>query len=158
MKMMSLQRGSPMPEVHHLWPLMTYSPPSRTMLDSMLVASDDATAGSVIAKAERIFPSRRGDSHSRVWAAVPYRTSTSMFPVSGAEQLKTSGAIGERPMISHRGAYSRLVRPDPCSLSGKKRFQRPRSRALALSSSMMGGTCQRDGPASSWSRNVCSAG
>ena len=34
-----------------------------------------------------------------------------MLPVSGALQLKTSGAIGERPMISHRGAYSRLVSP-----------------------------------------------
>ena len=41
------------------------------MLASMLVASDDATAGSVIAKAERIFPSRSGASHSRFCAAVP---------------------------------------------------------------------------------------
>src|SRR5258705_358759 len=41
-----------------------------------------------------------------------------MLPVSGAEQLKTSAAIGERPMISHSGAYSRLVRPAPRSLSG----------------------------------------
>src|SRR3984957_17046981 len=34
-----------------------------------------------------------------------------MLPVSGALQLKTSGARCERPMISHSGAYSRLVRP-----------------------------------------------
>ena len=34
-----------------------------------------------------------------------------MLPVSGAEQLNTSGAIVERPMISHSGAYSRLVKP-----------------------------------------------
>ena len=73
-----------------------------------------------------------------------------MFPVSGAEQLNTSGAIGERPMTSQSGAYSRLVRPAPCSLSGRKRFQRPRSRARALSSSMIGGTCHRVGPASSY--------
>ena len=32
-----------------------------------------------------------------------------MLPVSGALQLKTSGARCERPMISHKGAYSRLV-------------------------------------------------
>ncbi len=32
-----------------------------------------------------------------------------MLPVSGAEQLNTSGAQATRPMISHRGAYSRLV-------------------------------------------------
>ena len=34
-----------------------------------------------------------------------------MLPVSGAEQLNASGAIGERPMTSQSGAYSRLVRP-----------------------------------------------
>ena len=33
-----------------------------------------------------------------------------MLPVSGAEQLNASGPIGERPMISHSGAYSRLVK------------------------------------------------
>src|SRR4029453_10410543 len=66
-----------------------------------------------------------------------------MLPVSGAEQLNASGAIGERPMISQSGAYSRFVSPAPRSLSGRKRFQRPRSFALALSSSMIGGTVQR---------------
>ena len=68
-----------------------------------------------------------------------------MFPVSGAEQLNTSGPIHERPMISQSGAYSRFVRPAPNSLSGRKRFQSPRSFAFAFSSSMMGGTCQRVG-------------
>src|SRR5207247_596408 len=58
-----------------------------------------------------------------------------MLPVSGAEQLKTSGARGERPMISHRGAYSRFVSPAPYSGSGRKRFHSPAARALALSSS-----------------------
>src|SRR5512137_440849 len=81
-----------------------------------------------------------------------------MLPVSGAEQLKTSGAMGERPMTSQSGAYSRLVRPAPRSLSGRKRFQRPRSRALAFSSSMIGGTCQRVGPELSWSAKTCSLG
>jgi hypothetical protein len=81
-----------------------------------------------------------------------------MLPVSGAEQLNTSGAIGERPMISQRGAYSRLARPAPRSLSGRNRFQRPRSRALALSSSRTGGTVQRSADESSCSRNVASFG
>src|SRR2546422_6744345 len=71
MKMRILQRGSPMPDVHHLWPLMTYSSPSRAMLDSMFVASDDATFGSVIANADRIFPSMRGASHCFFCASVP---------------------------------------------------------------------------------------
>jgi hypothetical protein len=51
-----------------------------------------------------------------------------MFPVSGALQLKGSAPIGERPMISHRGAYSRLG-------SVMNRFQSPWARALPLSSS-----------------------
>src|SRR3989304_5597915 len=62
MKMSILQRGSPIPEVHHLWPLTTYSSPSRTMEASMFVASDEATLGSVMAKAERILPSSSGAS------------------------------------------------------------------------------------------------
>src|SRR2546425_2325505 len=77
----------------------------------MLVASDDATFGSVIAKAERILPSSSGSSHCFFCSGLPYRSMVSMLPVSGAEQLKTSGAMGERPMISQSGAYSRLVSP-----------------------------------------------
>jgi hypothetical protein len=71
MKIRIRQRGSPMPEVHHFRPLMTYSSPSRTMLASMLVASEEATAGSVMAKAERMRPSRRGWSHCRFCSVVP---------------------------------------------------------------------------------------
>jgi hypothetical protein len=49
MKIRILQRGSQAPEVHHFLPLITHSSPSRSILASMLVASDDATSGSVIA-------------------------------------------------------------------------------------------------------------
>ena len=67
-----------------------------------------------------------------------------MLPVSGAEQLKTSGANGgARPMISQSGAYSRLVRPAPYSLSGRNRFHSPSARAFAFSSSTIGVGCQR---------------
>ena len=38
---------------------------------------------------------------------------TSIFPVSGALQLKICGAQNERPMISHRYPYSRFERPAP---------------------------------------------
>jgi hypothetical protein len=103
----------------------------------MLVASDEATAGSVIANAERIPPSSSGRSHSRFCASVPYRTSTSMLPVSGAEQLNVSGAITDRPMISQSGAYSRLPSPDPYSDWGSHRFQSPSARALSLSPSIV---------------------
>ena len=40
--------------------------------------------------------------------------------MSGAAQLKTRGASGLRPMISHSGAYSRLVSPAPYSGSGQE--------------------------------------
>ena len=54
------QRGSPAPEDHHFRPLMTYSSPSRAMRHWMLVASEDATSGSVMQNAERISPSSSG--------------------------------------------------------------------------------------------------
>src|SRR5262249_21417449 len=71
MKMAILQRGSPAPEVHHLRPLSTYSSPSRLMLDSMFVASDEATAGSVIAKQERISPASSGFNQRSFCSALP---------------------------------------------------------------------------------------
>ncbi len=71
MKMKTLQRGSPAPLVHHLRPLMTYSSPWRSMRAEMLVASDEATAGSVIAKALRILPSSSGSSHCSLMSAEP---------------------------------------------------------------------------------------
>src|ERR1041385_901115 len=108
----------------------------------MLVASDEATFGSVIRNAERILPSSSDSHHCLMCSGAPYLSSVSMLPVSGAEQLKTSGAQCTRPMISQSGAYSRLVRVPPCDF-GRHRFHRPFSRAFALSSSMTGTGCQR---------------
>ena len=48
MTMATLQRGSPAPLLHHLRPLIMYESPSRVMVQEMLVASLDATPGSVI--------------------------------------------------------------------------------------------------------------
>ena len=82
-----------------------------------------------------------------------------MLPVSGAEQLNTSGATGERPMISQSGAYSRLLSPaPPCSSPGMNRFHRPWARALAFISSMTGGTTQRSSLASTCSKKARSLG
>jgi hypothetical protein len=71
MKIITRQRGSPAPEMYHLRPFNTYSPPSRAMLERMLVASDEATSGSVIAKQERICPASSGSSHRARCAGVP---------------------------------------------------------------------------------------
>jgi hypothetical protein len=68
---------------------------------AMLVASELATSGSVIAKADRMTPSSSGSSHCSCCCGVANRCSVSMFPVSGAWQLIASGAItGDQPEIS----------------------------------------------------------
>src|ERR1035437_6483874 len=108
----------------------------------MFVASEEATPGSVMQNAERISPASGGVSQRSFCAAEPYFTSTSMLPVSGALQLKTSGAIEERPVISAKGAYSTLVRPAPYSRPGRNKFHRPAARALAFNVSITGGCFQ----------------
>src|SRR5215207_3767758 len=125
----------------------------------MFVASEEATSGSVIEKAERIVPCSSGSSHCCFCSGVPNSESSSMLPVSGAEQFSASGAIhGLRPVISASGAYCRLVSPAPCSwVAGRNRFHSPRRRASALSSSMTGGVSQRS-PASTSARNRSSFG
>ena len=90
----------------------------------MLRASELATAGSVIANAERIRHSSSGRSHWSCCSGVPYIARISMFPVSGAEQLSASGPMIDRPASSISGAYSRLVRPAPQEPWVMKRFHR----------------------------------
>src|ERR1700733_998912 len=80
------------------------------MLVAMLVASDEATSGSVMQNADLISPSSSGVSHRSRWAGEPNSASSSMLPVSGAAQFSASGAsAGLHPVISASGAYCRLV-------------------------------------------------
>ena len=58
----------------------------------MLVASELATLGSVIANAERMVPSSSGFRYFSLCSAVPKSANTSMLPVSGALQLHASDA------------------------------------------------------------------
>ena len=71
MKMATLQRGSPMPLDHHLRPLRTTWSPSTTAVACMLVASDEATAGSVMQKTERMSPASSGVSQRFFCSAEP---------------------------------------------------------------------------------------
>ena len=103
-KIKTLHLGSPAPEVHHFSPFMTYSSPSRTAVVHIFVASEEATAGSVIAKADLIFPSKSGFNHLSCCSSLAYLAKTSILPVSGAEQLKISEAIPDLPIISAKGA------------------------------------------------------
>ena len=127
---------------------------------AMFVASEEATSGSVMENADRIRPSSSGSSQRAFCSGVPNSDSSSMFPVSGAEQLSASGAIhGLRPVISASGAYCRLVSPAPCSwAAGRNRFHRPCSRARVLSSSITGGVPQGSADRSTSSRKRGSAG
>ena len=103
-KINTLHLGSPAPEVHHFSPFITYSSPSSTASEQIFVASEEATAGSVMANAERISPLRRGFNHFSCCSSLAYLANTSMLPVSGAEQLKISEAIPDLPISSHSGA------------------------------------------------------
>jgi len=117
------------PVVNHLRPLITYSSPTRRMLVRMLVASAEATSGSVIAKQERISPCSSGLSQRSVCSSVANMCKSSMLPVSGALQLNASEAHGRRPMISASGAYSTLQSRVPGSSGrspGRNRFHSPR--------------------------------
>src|SRR3977135_3897219 len=101
------------------------------MLVSMLVASDDATAGSVIRKAERISPFISGRSHFCLCSLEPYRISTSMLPVSGAGRVRELlGARGplprlalgilllvDRPRVPDMLVHERLHPVQPCVLA-----------------------------------------
>ena len=63
MKTKTLHSGLPTPVDHHLRPLMTTSSPSTRAVAAMLVASEDATSGSVMQKALRISARSSGSSH-----------------------------------------------------------------------------------------------
>ena len=114
---------------------MTYSSPSRLIVVEILVASDDATSGSVIKYADLISPARSGFNHFSFCSSLPYLSITSIFPVSGAEQLKTSPAKPTLPIISQSGAYSTFVRPAPLSDSGRNKFHNPSAFAFSFKSS-----------------------
>lgn len=71
----------------HTEPLRTHEFPSFLIVRLMFFASEEATSGSVMRKADLILPSRRGSSHVRFCFSVPYLAITSILPVSGAAQL-----------------------------------------------------------------------
>lgn len=133
------------PEIHHLWPLMTYSlvALSYSNLVEMFVASEEATPGSVIAYAERISPRSKGSSHCFFCSGEPNFSITSMLPVSGAEQFIARLAMGKAPMISPMGLYSITERP---LTSGRKKLDSPRFSASRRSSFRIAGSLEMSRP------------
>ena len=60
-----------MPVLHHFRPLRTISSPSTTAVAAMLVASEEATSGSVMQKVDRMRPSSSGVSHRSFCSSLP---------------------------------------------------------------------------------------
>ena len=56
-----------------------------------------------------------------------------MLPVSGAEQLNTSGAIGERPMISHKRRVFEIGQARAVFALGQEQVPQPGGARLAPS-------------------------
>ena len=81
------------------------------MVISMLVASLDATWGSVIKNADRISPLSSGSSHFLFCASVPYLARTSILPVSGAAQLTAYHTVSTRPFHQHTSTTYLRSRP-----------------------------------------------
>jgi hypothetical protein len=101
------------PELNHLCPSITQSPPSRTAVVRRPVGSEPETSGSVIEKNERTSPATSGRSHRSRCSGVPNRLRISALPASGAWQPNTSGAQTLRPISSLRNTYGRNPRPVP---------------------------------------------
>ncbi len=69
---------------NHLWPLMTYSSPSRTAVVRSVVGSEPATSGSVIENADLRSPASSGYSQRSFCSSVPASARISLLPESGA--------------------------------------------------------------------------
>ena len=100
------QFGCSAPVVHHLRPLSTYSSPSRSIRIAMLVASELATSGSVIAKPERISPSSSGRSQRSCCSAVP--KCVQHLHVAGVGRRAVAG-LGGDPRPAHDLGQRRVV-------------------------------------------------
>jgi len=111
--------------------------PSASILVEMLVASLEATPGSVMANAERISPLSSGSSHCFFCCSLPNFSMTSMLPVSGAEQFMARLAAPFIPRISAMGEYSST---ESLETSGRKRFMMPRDFASARNWFRIGGS------------------
>ena len=144
MKMAILQRGSPAPDDHHLRPLSTYSSPSRTMLARMLVASEEATSGSVMQKQERISPASSGFSHCAFCSSRP--VARQHLHVAGVRRRAVED-LGRHERAAHDLAQRRVLE----ITSGRRRVRcpagkdstTPRRALCGFSSSMMGVGFQR---------------
>ena len=109
----------------------------------MLVASEDATAGSVMQNAERISPASSGFSQR----CLLRRRSEAVedLHVAGVRRgaVEHFAGPGDAPITSHSGAYSRLVSPAPLAECGRNMFHKPAARAFGLSCSTSGIGSQR---------------
>jgi hypothetical protein len=81
------QAGCAAPVMYHLRPLITHSAPSRRRVAAMLVASDEATSGSVM-PGQRTRPSSSGPSQ-RFFCSASRHAADDHAGTSGARLLNT---------------------------------------------------------------------
>ena len=104
--------------VNHLRPLITKSSPSRVAVVDRRVGLEPALSGSVIEKQLRISPARSGSSQRDFWVREPYSARISMFPASGAWQLRARCPKGVRPSSALTRPWSSRLRPSPPCRAG----------------------------------------
>ena len=136
--------------VHHLWPSITYSSPSRTTRVAMLRASEEATAGSVIEKPERIcaVEQRGAASAPSAHRCAKRCEELHVAGVRGGAVERLGGDVGGAAGESRRGGRSR----DSRGRRGRAgRGSRGRARAPRPSApSTIGGSVWSPGPARAW--------
>src|SRR5579863_10147025 len=118
-------------ELNHLWPLITYSSPSRTARVDSSVGSEPAVLGSVMEKALRNVPSSSGCNHCSRWSSRPVDSmptaSSSALPESGALLPNTTGPSGVCPRISCISPSFTCPYPIPPSEGGRCAAHSPRA-------------------------------
>src|ERR1035438_16897 len=102
------------PDDHHFRPLITYSPPSRSILVAMLDASEEATSGSVMQNADLISPSSKGRSQRSRCCSVPTSARGPGFRRGAVQRLRRQpwtapGDFCQRRVLEVRESCSGFV-------------------------------------------------
>ena len=125
----------------------------------MLVASDEATSGSVIAKHERISPASSGSSHCRFCSA--RAVADQHFHVAGVGRRAVEDFGREAGDAAHDFAERRVLevgQPGAVLALRQEQIPQPAARAFAFSSSTIGDRLPAIAVGDLLDRNVASFG
>ena len=116
--MMIQVRAPSAPVISHLWPLITYSVPSKTASVASCPGSDPAPPGSVMANTDRCRPSITGTRNFSTCSALATLDRMNMLPSSGAAQFSATGPNVDQPAASYKTACSRCEGSRPPNRRG----------------------------------------